>query len=155
MDFIVSKVAMSICALLVASALSGVFGDELLFSRANELDSILANLSTTIERSAWSNSEGTTVWKIPFLSNGDTVVISIQGSNLRASSSEKSEMMSIGCEAHTWAWNGTSLNSTSVKALEESSPPIESCSGHGFQIEAREVRYENGNAMFVFMGVVD
>jgi len=155
MDFVVSKVAMSICALLVASVLSGVFGNDLLFRGVDELDSILTDLSITLERSAWSNSEGTTVWEIPYISNGDTVFISIQASILRASSGERSAIAVPGCEAHTWTWNGTSLNSTSVRSLDESSFQIESSSGHALEIEAKEIRYENGNVMFVFVSVSD
>jgi len=151
MDFIVSKVAMSICALLVVSVLGGVIGDDMLFDKPDELRSTLANLTIVLERVAWSNCEGWTVWRVPFLSNGDCIDISIRPSALRAHSEGRSVMTVPACAVHTWTWNGTSLNRTMMEDLDESSPTLESSSGHDIRIETKTVRYENGDLLLLFV----
>ena len=153
MDFVVSKVAMSICALLVVSVLSGVLGNDILFSKVDELDSILIDLSIVVERSVWSECEGRTSWRVPFLSDGASIDISVRDSVLSAKSGDRFAALRPACDTHTWQWNGTSLNATCVSILDASSPMATSSSGHALEIRTQMVAYEDQNRIFAFVSV--
>ena len=73
MDFVVSKLAMAVCALLVVSALGGVFESGFLFSEVDELESILRDLCATMEGAVLSGCESTTKWEVPFLADGGCI----------------------------------------------------------------------------------
>lgn len=151
MDFVVSKVAMSICALLVVSVMAAVLGNDILFKEVDELDSILMDLSVVVERSVWSGCEGSTVWRVPFLSDGESIDISVRGPVISAKSGDKSAVLQPACETHTWQWDGTSLNATCVSVLDASSPLTIASSGHALEIRTRMVTYEDQNRIFAFV----
>lgn len=151
MDFVVSKVAMSICALLVVSVLGGVLESDILFRDFGELESILADLSIAVERSAWSGCEGVAIWEVPFLPDGENVEISIRSTLFHASASGRSAALKPACEPHTWVWDGAPLNLSAVSALDASSPATKARSGQAIEIRTWLVSYENSESLFVFV----
>ena len=151
MDFVLSKVAMSICALLVLSILSGALGDRVLFDESSELASIAKDFSIAVERSAWSGCEETLIWDVPFVSNGDCVNMTIRTSAIQVRSGEKSIALTVACEIHTWAWNGSALNQTAIRALDNASAPLRTMSGNAIEIRTLTVRYESSERLFVFV----
>jgi hypothetical protein len=155
MDFIVSKVAMSICALLVASVLCGVVDENVLFRSSGELRAVLDDLTSTIEASAYSGSESDIMWTVPFLSNGDSIDVSVNSVAIKASAGQESAIVKLTCRLHTWTWNGSSLNKSSLEPLDASSPSVESRSGHGLGIAVRVISFENQDAAFVFVRATD
>jgi len=152
MDFVVSKVAMSICALLVVSVLGGVLGNDVLFRKTGELDGILNDLSIILETSLWSGCEGNTNWHVPFLSDGENVDISVCDVEFSAKAGERSAVLRPACDVHTWLWNGSALNRTSVEALDSNAPSISTCSGRVLEIRIQVVAFENQNRLFAFIG---
>jgi len=151
MDFVVSKVAMSICALLVVSVLGEVLGDNALFRNADELDSVLNDLSTTLEASVWSGCETDIVWRVPFLSDGENIDVSVSDFVLSASSGQISSMLKPACDPHTWVWNGTALNRSSLEVLDIKALAVKTCSGLALTIQTRVISFENQDALFVFV----
>jgi len=151
MDFVISKVAMSVCALLVVSVLGGAFGGDVLFKKIDELDSILNDLSTTLERAVWSGCEGDTIWRVPFLSDGKSVNISVRDSVLSARAGQESAVLKPACDAHTWVWEGTALNQSSLRVLDASSPSVVTCSGLALEIRTRAVTLEDQNRILAFV----
>lgn len=151
MDFVVSKVAMSICALLVVTVLGGVLGNDILFSEVDELDSILTDLSIAVERSVWSACEGRIIWRVPFLSDGTSIDVSVRGSVFSAKSGERSAVLRPACDTHTWQWNGTSLNATCVSILDASSPVAIASSGHALEIRTQMIAYEDQSRILAFV----
>lgn len=151
MDFIVSKVAMSICALTVASVLGAFFGDELFVNENDELERILADLSATAHSAILSQSEGAAIWRVPFLSNGDTISMSVDETEFRAICGEEMAILRPPMAIHTWSWDGTELNESAVEALSETSRPACSSSGHALEITTRLVSYENDQKLLAFV----
>ena len=151
MDFVVSKVAMSICALLVVSVLGGVLEGNVLFRNTDELDSVLNDLSTTLENPVWSGCEVDATWSVPFLSDGTSISISVDDRALSARAGEKSAALKPACDLHTWAWDGTGLNRSSIAILDAKALPVESCSGFALEIRARLISFENQDRIFIFV----
>jgi len=151
MDFVVSKLAMSVCALLVVSVLGGVFRSEVLFCDVDELDALLKDLSTTLERSVWSGCEGSTEWRVPFLDEGGSIEVSFQNNTLMAKSDDRAAVCRPACEAHTWLWNGTALNSSCVRALDSCAPPVRAFSGRILEIHIQAVTLDNQDTLLAFV----
>jgi hypothetical protein len=154
MDFIVSKVAMSICALLVVSILGGMLRSDIFVDQPDELKSILTDLSRTLERAAWSGCEAKTAWTVPFLADHDTIEVSVRSSTVSAESGDRRVAVSPACEIHTWSWNGSALNASVVQHLDDISPAIHSVSGQAMEIRTQSVSFENGYRIFAFVGSV-
>lgn len=154
MDFIVSKVAMSICALLVVSVLGGMLRSDIFVDEPDELESILTDLSMTLERAAWSGCETKTAWTVPFLTDHDIIEVSISSSTVSAGSGDRRVAVSPACEIHTWSWNGSALNATVVRHLDDISPAVRSVSGQAMEIWTQSVSFENGYRVFAFVGQV-
>jgi len=151
MDFIVSKVAMSICALVVVSVLGGVLGNSPLTRGINELESALIDLATAIERSISSRCEEITTWRVPFLSNGESMNVSIGCSVFRAWSGSSSAALKVACAVHTWDWNGTSLNSSTMETLDRESSAIVATSGRTLEIRTYVIMFEEREVPSAFV----
>ncbi len=154
MDFIVSKVAMSICALLVVSILGGMLRSDIFVDERDELKSILTDLSRTIERAAWSGCEAKTAWTVPCLTDHEIIEVSIHSSTVSAESGGRTVVISPACEIHTWSWNGSALNASLVQYLDNFSPAVHSVSGQAIEVRTQSVSFENGYRMFAFVGSI-
>jgi len=142
---------MSICALMVASVLGAFFGEELFFNEIDELERILVDLSATVRSTTLAGSEGAAIWRVPFLSNGESVSMFVDESEFNAICGEVTAILRPPVDVHTWLWNGNELNESTVEALNEDSQAACSSSGHAFEIENILVFCENDQKLFVFI----
>lgn len=150
MDFVVSKVAMSICALMVVGVLAGVLDRDAFVDEDLELSGILDGFSDLVERAATSSSEFTTGWRIPLSPDGGPIVISIRAGFVSAESGGRIAMAQPACGLHTWTWDGRELNSSSIREMDESSPQLRLESGMTILIETTQVTLENEPRYLVF-----
>ncbi len=150
MDFVVSKVAMSICALMVVSVLAGVFDRDAFVDRDHELYEILDRLSCFVNKVATSWSEFTTGWRIPLSSDGGPIVISMRAGSVSAESGGRIAMVQPACGLHTWTWDGQGLNSSAVCEMDRSSPQLRFESGMTILIRTILVTLENEPMYLVF-----
>lgn len=150
MDFVVSKVAMSICALMVVATLAGVFDRDAFVDMDHELSVLLDRLSDLVDRAATSNSEFTTGWKVPLSSDGSPIVISIRAGSVSAESDGRTAMTQQACCLHTWNWDGRGLNSSSICEMDRSSPQLRFESGMTILIRTILVTLENEQRYLVF-----
>jgi len=149
-DFVVSKVAMSICALMVVGALAGVFDRDAFVQRDHELSGVLNRLSSVVDRAAVSSSEFTTGWRVPLSSDGSLIVISIRAGSVSAESGGRTAMAQPACGLHTWSWDGRGLNSSSICEMDASSPQLGFESGMTILIKTIMVTLDNEPRYLVF-----
>ncbi len=150
MDFVVSKVAMSICALMVIAVLADVFDREAFVDRDYELSGILDRLSGLVDRAAASGSEFTAGWRVPLSSDGSPIVISIRDGSVSASSGGRTAMSQPACGLHTWNWDGQGLNASTICEMDRSSPQLRFESGMTILIRTIPVNLENEPRYLVF-----
>ncbi len=151
MDFIVSKVVMSVTALLVVSILAGLLSPDKFVDSDNDLVRVLDDLSSTIDRIAMSASEVTITWTVPFLSSGDEVLVTVQHSILSGSSNDRIARLQPVFELHTWSYDGSVLNTSTIEALDLSSDGIGCRSGQRLTISTAPVLLENESKLLVFL----
>ncbi len=150
MDFVVSKVVMSICALMVVSILGGMFGTDALLDHGNELESIASEFCSIADSTAISSSEVCLSWTVPFTSSGGVVRFSLNNSVVRVESEGGSAVDQPVCAVHTWSPLRGPLNSSELASLDKSSPRVESHSGDGLLLVSRLTLVDESWEMLVF-----
>ena len=153
MDFVVSKVAMSVCALLVISILSGVLGSTKLVGDASELSGVLGELCGLVDRAVRSCSESVQEWTVPHLSNGDLITITITSGVVRGEAGGYRDAHQTEAPLHTWRYSGEPLNETTTDQLDRAEAPLEAVSGQRVVITTVNVLYENDQAIFAFVAL--
>jgi hypothetical protein len=151
MDFVVSKVAMAICALLVVAVLAGVFSEGALVGRTRGFEHILNEFCDLIERACAKGSEGSIAWSTPFLQSGESVTISIHKGTVLLESAEGSDARRPSHGLHLWHSDGRPLNLSMVEALDECAGCLTFESGQDMNIVAESVTFENERHIFVFV----
>jgi hypothetical protein len=150
MDFVVSKVAMSICALLVVATLGGMFGEGALLDPKGELERIVDDFCSVVDSIALSRTESGINWLVPFTSNGETVIIQLDGALVRAGSGIEVAVGQPVRLVRTWEYDGCDLNATMLADLDETCTIIEARSGESICLESRFVTLENQLRVFIF-----
>lgn len=151
MDFIVSKVVMSITALLVVSILAGLLSPDKFADLDTDLVRVLDDLSSIVGRIAMSASEVTITWAVPFLATGGEVLVTVHHSILTGNSDGQCVRMQPIFELHTWPYDGSMLNTSAIHALDNSSEDVECHSGQKFKICTASVQFENGARLLLFL----
>lgn len=154
MDFVVSKVAMSVCALLVVSVLAGAFSSERFVEKDAELESIAEDLSLLAERIWRSGSEVKMTWVVPFLSTGEEVEMTIENSLIWARSATDLAVRMPSCGLHTWAWDNSELNSTMAKELDSHAHEVKARSGQSLELRTERVLFESQTRLMVFVSLI-
>lgn len=155
MDFVISKVAMAICALLVVAILAGVFSEDALVGRSRGFEHILSEFCDLIERTSARGSEGEIVWTTPFLPSGEPVTISLHKGTVLVESTEGSDARTPSQGLHLWRSDGRPLNLSMVEALDESAGCLTFESGQYVKIIAESVTFEDELRIFVFVHLLD
>ena len=153
MDFIVSKVAMSICALLVVGILGGMFGPGGFLDSRTELSSVVDQFCATADAVALSPGESSVSWTVPYASDGTVIVLELDGSLVRASWGSQRAVGQPACDIRTWSLESGELNSTELAVLDESMPELEASSGQTIEIMSRIVLSGNEELRLVFASV--
>jgi len=151
MDFIVSKVVMSITALLVVSILAGLLSPDKFVHLDTELVRVLDDLSSIVGRTAMSASEVTITWTVPFISTGGEVLVTVHRSILSGSSGGQRVRVQPIFELHTWSYDGSMLNTSTIDALDNYSEDVECRSGQRFTICTASVQFDNGSRLLLFL----
>lgn len=150
MDFILSKVAMSACAILVIAIIGGMFGEGSLLSPEGELKKVVDGLCSIVDQIALSRAEGTVSWQVPFTSGGETIIIRLDGMLMRAESGACKEVVQPAIKIRTWTYDGCPMNASQLAELDNKCPILEARSGHSVNLESRLVALDNQDRLFVF-----
>lgn len=150
MDFVVSKVAMAICALLVIAVVSGFFSSGFLRGGTHAFHHILEEFCDLTERAAESGCESEMIWNVPFLPSGDGVTLSINKGTVLLESNEGSAAERPWCGVHLWHSDGRALNESTVTALDDGTGSLVFESGQSVEIVSKSIIFEDEPRIFVF-----
>ncbi|MCU0852889.1 MAG: hypothetical protein MUC90_06555 [Thermoplasmata archaeon] len=153
MDFVISRVAMSVCALLVAGVLSGAVSLPQFEGEDIELRGIVEGFCGTAEDVAGSSSEVELTWTVPSLASGAVVGITVGCGLVTAESGDSRAMARPGCGIHLWEWDGTTLNRSHVEALDDGSLPLLVQSGDSMLLKSITVDFEGFSHPMLFVSV--
>jgi hypothetical protein len=150
MDFFASKVAMSICALLVIAILSGSMGKDRFVDCRNEIETVLQGFCELADRAFEGRSEGTVSWTVPVLSTGDDIELVLGHGTVRCRWDGVPIVREPECYLHTWRWDGAALNESLIVSLDEDSPGLAARSGDRILLNTAYVLLENDYRLLVF-----
>ena len=125
MDFVMSKIGMSICALMTVTVLGTVMADLEGDDRWRELRSIANRFCDAISSAALGHGDLVTTYTIPLLSTGDEVVATMTVDGVLVSSGGLSAVDHPCTPVHLWHWDGGELNGTTIADLDAANPRVE------------------------------
>ena len=149
MDFIVSKVAMAVCALLVVAVLAGLFTESALIGGDSGSEHILDEFCELADRAAMG--EASIVWEVPFLPSGEGVTISVHKGTVLVESSEGVAARLPAFGLHLWRSDGRCLNESMVTALDDGAGSLIFESGQMVEIVSQIHTIENEARALVFV----
>jgi hypothetical protein len=155
MDFIISKVAMSICALIIASILSGLFAKEALFEPWDELKGVVREFCSFADQVALSGAEADVVWIVPFKADRSTLSLTLKDFMVIGESDNHKSIDQTACMLRTWAFEDCVLNSTVVEALDKAMPSISAKSGSAIGLSSRAATVDGVQTTLVFASLKD
>jgi hypothetical protein len=150
MDFIVSKVALSVCALMTAGVLYGVYGGDMMRDVDGDLERILARFVDETVRPSVDGVESRTVWEVPGLPDGNVVWLVVGGWTVEAHSGAAVAAIQLPEEMHTWSLTCGVMNSTVVEAFDDGSARIRACTGQHVTVISVEISLDNSEALMLF-----
>ena len=143
MDFVVSKVAMSICALLVMGAILGALQGQDFVEPVDELRDIAVSFCAVSEGLLRDGGEGGLAWRVPFAASGGSITISLGGESVVLSGSGRHVVERTWFPINTWSWDGTEMNSTQMRDRELHAPRIQANSGEDIWLSCTRVAVDN------------
>lgn len=153
MDFVISKVALSVCALLVVSVLSGVLAGTNVLDDSSELKGVLRELCSLVDSSVRSDSESAVEWTVPTLSDGRAITIVLADGMVRGEARGHRDACQPAASFHLWRYDGEALNSSMVDQLDSDAPNLTIASGQAVSVTTSVVMYENELTLFAFVGL--
>ena len=150
MDFFVSKVALSICALLVITILSGVTDTDRFVDDRRDIETILQGFCDVVDRAFGERSEGSVVWTVPALPTGDGIELTIERGAVHCQWDGRSIVRQPQSYLHTWRWDGSALNESTVGELDKNSSRLMASSGESFILTTTYVLFENDHRLLAF-----
>lgn len=151
MDFVISKVAMSICALVVAGALSGCMDPRNFVDPSAELDDLVREFCGLVDRMVMSGSACSLTWEVPSLANGGGATLLIdQGMVSAEGCGETSVGRPVSC-LHTWKNTGASLNASALELLDSLADGLGARSGERVFLTTELVLLDNEPRYLAFV----
>jgi hypothetical protein len=150
-DFVISKVGLSVCALISASVLGAVFSDSGVDDRRQELRVILQRMCDLISSAAVAGGDSVRMFCIPSLSTGEPIRTTVTVDGAIMSSGTASEIDHPCTRIHLWHWDGRELNDSVITALDRSYGETTAHTGETLEIFAMSVMVDGIHQVLVFV----
>lgn len=142
---------MSICALMVASALAGTVDRALSPDVGSALESLMADFQQTLATVAAHGSQSSVSWSVPSLPSGSVVHMSFTGEAVLATGAGLTRVAEPMPGLHLWVWDGAPLNATRVEELDRASPPLDKRTGDTVSIRGLMVQVDDCDTLLLFV----
>jgi len=151
MDFVVSKVAMSVTAILVAAILAGALDERRFMDQDGEIARVLGEFTSLIEDINGANAEADLAWSVPMMPTGAELRIAVDGNLIIGESGGFRAVARPMCAFHTWLPTTVCLNGSIVDDLDRSAPVLEAVSGQVIRIVVAELVVDSAEELMVFV----
>jgi hypothetical protein len=155
MDFVISKIGMSICALLVVSVLGQSLYESSSSGEMDALDGIVRLFDHLLYSCVKAGEDVDCIYRVPHLPDGSAVFMTFHPGGVIASSEDARVHTETCCPLNLWDWNGDELNQTMLGEMNRDCEPIETASGDGLLIEVRCVPVQSVSCRMAFVSLAD
>lgn len=153
-DFVVSKVVMSVCALLVAGGLAEVVGTSTSPDTGLDLEAALMDLQRAASSLASVRGECSLAWEVPGLPTEAGLELSFLGGSACARAEGTARTTHIDPSPHTWEWDGMPINGTRLAELDFGSPTLLTRSGDTLALEVLLVTVDDSGQLLLFVRLI-
>lgn len=151
MDFVMSKVGLSVCALITASVLGAVVSDSGVDERRQELRVVLQRMCDLISSAALAGGDSVRVFCVPALSTGEPIRTTVTVDGAIVSSGTASEIGHPCTRVHLWHWDGRDLNDSVIADLDRSHVETTVHTGETLEIFAMSMVVGDMHQVLVFV----
>jgi hypothetical protein len=151
LDFVMSKVGLSVCALVSASVLGTVLADSELDERRQELREVLQRMCDLVSSAATAGGDSVRAFRVPSLSTGEPIKATITNDGTCMSSGPLSVIEHPCSQVHLWRWDGRDLNESVVTELDRSYGETTAVSGDLLDIFAMSMDMDGVYRVLVFI----
>lgn len=151
MDFVISKVAMSICALLVAGVLGGCMDPTRYADPGRELDAVVQGFCDLVDRMTLSGSDAHIVWSVPFLPDGQALRVVVREGSVAAEGGGGRSIGEPVTGIHTWQCDGMTMNTSGLMLMDSLAPEFETRSGQRILLATELVLIDNEPTRLAFV----
>lgn len=148
-----SKVALSICALMTATVLARAYAHGTTEEISDELAGVLESFSQSAAACLGAGAEVACSWTVPILPTGGEVVFRVSDGLASASGGGQVEHLAILMDVHLWEWQGGVMNDSLIEDLDLTEPPIEARSGAVVELSSVWVLCDIGAELMLFAAV--
>lgn len=150
MEFVISKVALSVCALMVVSVLGSSVGTVFEQDIRGELMDILTAFDRLLLSLSSSRGECSASFEVPFLSDGCAVCQRVGYGLLIVDAGNGRASMEPSVPVHTWFSRPSVLNSTEIEELDHESAACVAKSGERIDISIELVVVDDEPTLTAF-----
>ncbi|UCE80940.1 MAG: hypothetical protein JSV94_00405 [Methanobacteriota archaeon] len=151
MDFVISKAALSICALLVASVLGQTLSEPPTSSELRGLEAVADHIDDLLSVLAGVDCEITHAYDVPSLSTGSTITLIFRTGGVEISSEDAQVTISSRMRIHLWEWNGTELNRSIIDGLDTNHDSLVVVTGDQLRIFATHIPVQSVSMYMTFV----
>ena len=155
MDFVFSKVGMSVCALVISAVLASTLDGAREMDLREELEGFARWLADGIASASAPGIEARRTLTIPWLSDGSEVDARIACDSLLLRVGRSFVCEQLADTVHLWRWNGSDLCEGDMASLDSSCEPIEAESGDALSVVSTYVSVDHAPWLLSFVEVVD
>jgi hypothetical protein len=154
MDFVASKVGMSVCALMVSSILVSVLEGSQTAYMESELDGIAREMADDLSSVLLGGVRSRTVDQVPWLATGEAVDVAVSTDSLLLRCGSAATCVTLAHSVHLWRWNGSRLDLSEVGTLDSMTPPLEASSGDLLETSVENIEVDDSDVLMVFVRVI-
>lgn len=154
MDFVASKVGMSVCALMVSAILVSVLEGSQTAYTESELDGIAREMAEDLSSALLGGVRSSVVDQVPWLATGEALEVAVARDSLLLRSGGAAACVAFAHDVHLWLWNGSSLDLREVEALDLTTPHLEASSGDLLETAVESIEVDGVDVLMVFVRVI-
>ncbi|UCE90935.1 MAG: hypothetical protein JSV90_05780 [Methanobacteriota archaeon] len=150
MDFVISKVSMAVCALVVASALwpALLYGHDA--TDRVELEDLVWGLCESLANAMVKGLETDIELSLHTTASGALIRLEMRPESVMMSSGAATVVCETCSELHLWPWNGSVLESAEVERLDLAHGTCVAVSGDTVMVSTRWVPLDSVPTLFAF-----
>jgi hypothetical protein len=151
MDFVMSRIGLSVCALISVSVLGAAFAEHELDDKRQELRTAVQRLCDTMSAAALGYGDSVTTYTVPWLSTGEAIQATVTTDGTVMSTGALSEVDHPCTQIHLWRWDGNELNNSVIAQMDAACGGFTASSGASLDIVGMSLMVDGTPRMLVFV----
>ncbi len=150
-EFVVSRVAMSVCALMVVWVLSGFVGQPAMTDAETDLADVVNRVCWLADWAAMSQSQTSVAYQVPCLADGSEVAVVIHRGIVAAEAAGERALGQPTAWIHTWLNTGAAMNVSGLRLLDERAERFTAFTGESILLSTQVVCLGNQPTYLLFV----